>query len=43
MGSVARSGVPGFVMGNTAETIARLIPCSLVVIKPQEFISPVKV
>jgi nucleotide-binding universal stress UspA family protein len=41
MGTVARSGIKGLVIGNTAENIVQSIPCSLVALKPQGFISPV--
>lgn len=41
MGTVARTGVPGFVMGNTAETILNQIDCSVLAIKPPGFESPV--
>ncbi|QOY53183.1 universal stress protein [Candidatus Sulfurimonas baltica] len=42
MGTVARTGIPGFIMGNTAETILNQIHCSVLAIKPPEFITPVK-
>lgn len=41
MGTVCRTGLPGFVMGNTAETIVRDVDCSVLTIKPQGFVSPV--
>lgn len=41
MGTVARTGVPGFIMGNTAETILNQIDCSVLAIKPPGFESPV--
>lgn len=41
MGTVARTGVPGFIMGNTAETILNQIDCSVLAIKPPGFITPV--
>ena len=41
MGTVARTGVPGFVMGNTAETILSQIDCSVLAIKPPGFVTPV--
>ena len=43
MGTVARSGVPGFIMGNTAETILNQIDCSVLAIKPPGFISPITI
>jgi len=41
MGTVARTGVPGFIMGNTAETILYQIDCSVLAIKPPGFVTPV--
>ena len=41
MGTVARTGIPGFVMGNTAETILNHIDCSVLAIKPPGFLTPV--
>lgn len=41
MGTVARTGVPGFIMGNTAETILNQIDCSVLAIKPPGFETPV--
>ncbi len=43
MGTVARTGIPGFMIGNTAENIMQRLTCSLMALKPQGFISPVKV
>ena len=37
MGTVGRIGVPGFIMGNTAETILSQINCSVIAIKPPGF------
>ncbi len=42
MGTVARTGLSGFIIGNTAENILQKINCSLLALKPQGFISPVK-
>ena len=41
MGTVARTGVSGFIMGNTAETILGQIDCSILAIKPPGFVTPV--
>ena len=41
MGTVARTGVPGFFMGNTAENILNQIECSVLAIKPPGFVTPV--
>jgi nucleotide-binding universal stress UspA family protein len=42
MGTVARIGIPGFIIGNTAENIVQKLSCSLMALKPRGFISPVK-
>jgi len=41
MGTVARTGLPGLIIGNTAETILEQVTCSVLAIKPKGFISPV--
>jgi len=41
MGTVARTGVPGFIIGNTAETILNQLDCSVLAIKPPGFVTPV--
>ena len=41
MGTVARSGIRGFFMGNTAESILHQIDCSVLALKPPGFVSPV--
>lgn len=41
MGTVARTGIPGLVIGNTAETILNQIDCSVLAIKPPGFKTPV--
>jgi len=41
MGTVGRTGIPGFIIGNTAETILNHINCSVLAIKPPGFESPV--
>lgn len=42
MGSVSRSGVPGLLMGNTAERILERVGCSVLTIKPEDFVSPIR-
>lgn len=42
MGTVARTGISGFIIGNTAENILQKIDCSLLALKPPGFVSPVK-
>ena len=41
MGTLARTGISGFVIGNTAENILQSINCSLVALKPEGFVSPI--
>ena len=41
MGTVARTGLAGFFMGNTAETILNQLDCSVLAIKPPGFVTPV--
>ncbi|MEL7499209.1 MAG: universal stress protein [Planctomycetota bacterium] len=41
MGTVCRTGIPGFFIGNTAETILNQVDCSVLTVKPKEFVSPV--
>lgn len=42
MGTVGRSGVAGLLMGNTAEQILDHVHCSVLALKPGDFVSPVK-
>ncbi|MBU1247331.1 MAG: universal stress protein [Proteobacteria bacterium] len=42
MGSVARTGIPGLLVGNTAEKIVNNLEESILAIKPDGFVSPVK-
>lgn len=42
MGTVARSGIAGLLMGNTAERVLRKLPCSVLAVKPDGFVSPVR-
>ncbi len=43
MGSVARTGIAGFLMGNTAERILQQVRCSVLTVKPDGFICPISV
>jgi nucleotide-binding universal stress UspA family protein len=43
MGTVGRSGLPGFFIGNTAEDVLQGAPCSVLAVKPDGFVSPVTV
>lgn len=42
MGTVGRTGVPGLIIGNTAESILEQVQCSVLAIKPKGFVSPVE-
>ena len=42
MGTVCRTGIPGFFIGNTAEMILGQVDCSVLTVKPKGFQSPVK-
>ncbi len=42
MGSVARSGIPGLVVGNTAESLLGSVDCSVMTLKPKKWKSPLK-
>lgn len=42
MGTVARSGVSGMIMGNTAEQILNRMECSVLAIKPESFVCPIR-
>jgi nucleotide-binding universal stress UspA family protein len=41
MGTLARSGVAGLLMGNTAETTLGTLRSSIIAVKPDGFVSPV--
>jgi nucleotide-binding universal stress UspA family protein len=43
MGTVARTGIPGFIVGNTAEMILSQIACAVLAVKPPGFSSPVEI
>ena len=43
MGSVGRTGVPGFFIGNTAEKTLAAVDCSILTVKPKAFKTPVEV
>ena len=43
MGTVARTGIAGLFMGNTAETILNRLNCSVLAIKPPGFVTPVAI
>lgn len=41
MGTVCRTGIPGFIIGNTAERVLDAVKCSMFTVKPEGFVSPV--
>lgn len=43
MGTVGRTGIPGFFIGNTAESVLRQVNCSVLAIKPDGFSTPIKI
>jgi universal stress protein E len=43
MGTISRGGIPGLLVGNTAERLLGTINCSLLVAKPADFVCPVKI
>jgi nucleotide-binding universal stress UspA family protein len=42
MGTVCRIGIPGYFIGNTAESILSEVSCSVLALKPEGFVSPVE-
>ncbi len=42
MGTVCRTGIAGFLIGNTAEKVLQQVDCSVLTVKPEGFITPVK-
>ena len=43
MGTVGRTGIPGLIIGNTAEKVLGAVDCSVLTLKPEGFESPIKV
>lgn len=41
MGTVGRVGIPGFFIGNTAESLLDQLECSILAIKPEGFVTPI--
>ena len=41
MGTVCRTGIPGFFIGNTAEKVLGQVDCSVLTVKPEAFVTPV--
>lgn len=43
MGTVARAGISGLITGNTAERLLPQMSCSVLAVKPADFVSPVSI
>jgi len=43
MGTVARTGILGFFIGNTAEKTLTAVDCSVLAVKPTAFATPVAI
>ena len=41
MGTIARTGIAGFFIGNTAENVFEKLSCSLLTLKPHGYLSPI--
>ncbi len=41
MGTLARTGIAGYFIGNTAEAVLQRVACPVLTVKPQGFVSPV--
>ena len=42
MGTVSRGGIAGLLVGNTAERLLDRVDCSLLTVKPEGFVSPIR-
>lgn len=42
MGTISRTGIPGLMIGNTAERLLPYLECSILAIKPEGFASPIQ-
>lgn len=43
MGSVCKTGIAGFFIGNTAETVLNQVNCSVLTVKPKDFLAPASI
>ena len=43
MGTLARSGIAGLLIGNTAENVLSAIDASVLTVKPADFVTPVTI
>jgi nucleotide-binding universal stress UspA family protein len=42
MGTLSRTGISGLLIGNTAEKVLNQVDCSVLTVKPDSFITPIK-
>lgn len=42
MGTVSRTGISGFLIGNTAEKVLQQVDCSVLTVKPEGFVTPIR-
>jgi nucleotide-binding universal stress UspA family protein len=42
LGTLSRSGIPGLLIGNTAEDVLNAVSCSVVAVKPKGYESPIR-
>jgi universal stress protein E len=42
MGTIGRGGIPGIMIGNTAERLLPEVQCSVLAVKPPDFVCPVE-
>jgi nucleotide-binding universal stress UspA family protein len=42
MGTVSRTGIAGLLIGNTAEKILSQVDCGVLAVKPDGFVTPVR-
>ncbi|KPQ14984.1 MAG: universal stress protein family protein [Rhodobacteraceae bacterium HLUCCA09] len=42
LGTLSRSGIPGLLIGNTAEDVLNAVSCSVVAVKPEGYESPIR-
>ncbi len=43
MGTIGRGGVPGLLVGNTAEKVLNAAECSVLTVKPDDFVCPIEI
>ena len=41
LGTISRGGLPGLLIGNTAEKVMRKLDYALLTVKPEDFVSPI--